>query len=143
MQYEITIDINTGLYGIEDENKNIIIPCIYEHIILSYFEEIELIIVCEDSLWGLINIKGEIIIPYKYRYISLYDFKKTGLIIIRDKNGLYSLINIKDELLIPYGKYCYIMFNNIVAHSLNNRSTYYFIKNDKILLYKKNKIYAV
>ena len=141
-----------GSKGIADKYDNIIIPYEYKYINLSYFEKNELIIVCKDYLWGLINIKGEIIIPYKYRYISLYYFKENGLIEVINKNNLYGIINIKNEVIIPckykeivfdYKKPELIRVDNSAILTEYFKFSYYFIKNDKIILYNKKKIYGI
>ena len=103
-----------GLEGIADEQDNIIIPCIYKKIWLQYFKENKLFrALNKNNLSGIINIKNETIIPFKYEEI-----------IFINKNP--ELIRVDNDEITEYPKY-----------------SYYFIKNDKILLYNKDKIYAI
>ena len=113
MQYKRII--KDGLEGIADEQDNIIIPCIYKKIWLQHFKENGLFeVINKNNLSRIINIKNEIIIPLKYEEI-VFDYKKTELIRVYNS-----------AILTEHPKY-----------------SYYFIKNDKIILYNKKKIYAV
>ena len=144
MQYEVIV--KDGLEGVADKQNNIIIPCKYEVIFLDSFEKTELIEVKDKNyLSGIINIKDEIIIPCIYKQIILCYFKESNnSILYVNKNNLYGIINIKNEIIIPFKYINIIIYNNIFKCFFNNNEyTYYFIKNNKFLLYNKDKIYAI
>ena len=99
------------------------------------------VITDKNNLKGVINGMNYVYIPCKYKNIHLYFYERYNLILVQNVNNLWGIVDIGDELIAPY------MFNKI--DNIIIRDNYYLINNiiinkkGKILLYNRDKIYAI
>jgi len=100
--------------GIMNKNLELIVPCIYESILLNYYSNCDYFRVKYGNKWGVISVNNDEVIPIIYEFnplqfgIENVDFKRyqgiiyNGIIWPFQKDGKWGLVNNINEIIIPF-----------------------------------------
>lgn len=124
--------MKNGKIGFVDENNQIVIPIIYDHVnqVLK-----EMIVVKKGELWGVIDIHNNILIPFEYNYLSSF---YEGLAFFTKDKGLKKIgyINSSNQIVIQpeLEFHWYGNFKNGMAVAKKNEKFGFIDKKGKFII---------
>lgn len=97
-----------GKYGIINNNKNVVIACIYDELISNNgYLTVGIYEYRGEELyahrWGAVDKQGKLCIPVKYSSIHPFNYDyNSGLFILTDSNGKRGMMNKNGKIVIPF-----------------------------------------